>query len=895
MGLFTKKSNDRLDILEKTQENLEQTQKNLETINHLMLTRGGDSDVLEEENSDIAHEDIEPLQAAYALNLCTVSVTQIIDYMDLNIMEQEYDTILNNLNLQNMPDDDALLDILKQILNTVTFFKIEQKEKEFVERDYQQKMKNAVWSAVPNIGALVATGLSKGHIMSAVSIAASVGTAYMSYRKQKAENKYAYDKEMWQLEKSAIEQFDGLKRELFDTAWRLAKHYNFKEKYRLTERLIHQYNAILMDADNDRKYARLEAISGKFEAYPEFWYHFGHTANIVALEASQMIMDRKNELEKLETKWAKSINGEETQIAEEIAYLKQEIEDLSATVDKYQNEAKKHFEYYQSINRYGLLREDKIASTCYLEYVELMIQMGKTDETVLTNRIEDAAKYAGESLEVLQLCVFTYMKLGDVNAAEKYLKILVNENYNSVMNAQILSSLYVHQYFEEKSRADARWKYSVLSKRVPSVYLFPMPKGLNVDKTELEKQFVYVQKFSLARKYVFVLNELTRKYALCFNKCIPHIDAIRYDNESFEDTYESRSRMCTQIIRFVDRDKADTFRNKLMQKDIFESYTEVIQEYFYKLYGLLEDKNNRLVRFDYQCLQEDLLSPIYHHNEEIMKFRLSIQNPDTSQKEIVDTLFGKYTFMFFVKDMLTTYTEMISERISKLANIAEISSLESTLLQFCNSNSLPMPTELYSVTEIDTLGMKPNFLFEQMVGGSEYNKLKEKNKLREEIGTIIMRHCKERKIIIRNNKSRLYVRGINDNDIEIYLNKIKNFNTLRADVLAIIEERGTMEWFNYTDLWLTTEGIAIVKEDKAPTKIVPYTKVIITDKDIQCGGIKYSNSDDVDMGVLRDIIVEIGKIYGEKEENHDIKHVDFANQCFEAFGGEENPSLCLSV
>ena len=69
--------------------------------------------------------------AAYVLNLCTVSVTQIIDYKDLNIMEQEYEMILNNLNLQNMLDDDALLDILKQILNTVTFFKIDQKEREF--------------------------------------------------------------------------------------------------------------------------------------------------------------------------------------------------------------------------------------------------------------------------------------------------------------------------------------------------------------------------------------------------------------------------------------------------------------------------------------------------------------------------------------------------------------------------------------------------------------------------------------------------------------------------------------------------------------------------------------------------------------------------------------------
>lgn len=60
----------------------------------------------------------EQIKAAYALNLCTVSVSQIIEYEDLQIMEQEYEAILNNLNLEQIPKDEALLKILKQILDT---------------------------------------------------------------------------------------------------------------------------------------------------------------------------------------------------------------------------------------------------------------------------------------------------------------------------------------------------------------------------------------------------------------------------------------------------------------------------------------------------------------------------------------------------------------------------------------------------------------------------------------------------------------------------------------------------------------------------------------------------------------------------------------------------------
>ena len=62
----------------------------------------------------------EQFQAAYALNLCTVSVSQIIAYNDPEILEQEYETILNNLNLEYMPKDDALLEIAKRALEKET-------------------------------------------------------------------------------------------------------------------------------------------------------------------------------------------------------------------------------------------------------------------------------------------------------------------------------------------------------------------------------------------------------------------------------------------------------------------------------------------------------------------------------------------------------------------------------------------------------------------------------------------------------------------------------------------------------------------------------------------------------------------------------------------------------
>ena len=50
------------------------------------------------ENNIIEITEKDALQAAYALNMCTVSVSQIVDYKDAYILEQEYNAILNNMN-----------------------------------------------------------------------------------------------------------------------------------------------------------------------------------------------------------------------------------------------------------------------------------------------------------------------------------------------------------------------------------------------------------------------------------------------------------------------------------------------------------------------------------------------------------------------------------------------------------------------------------------------------------------------------------------------------------------------------------------------------------------------------------------------------------------------------
>lgn len=416
----------------------------------------------------------EQLKAAYALNLCTVSVSQIVDYKDVCILEQEYNAILNNLNLEMIPKDEALLRTLTEILNTITFFRIQDIRWAQLDKAYQQRLKNAIWSAIPSLNVIV----SGNPAALALSLAAQVGTAYMSYRREKANAKADREREETELEITAIEQLNALRRELFTTAWRLADAYHFPDKLRLTENQIAQYDRILMDPDLYRRYARLEAIQDKFGAYPPFWYNFAHTALCIALN------DRD-----------------------------------PGTQEQYRRLALQHFQQHQALNRFNLLREDQLTASCNLEYADLLLQGSAPPLDTVYELVKDAEDKAGCALDVLQLCAVAYLRIGRADDAARLLKILVNEDFSAVSNAKLLSRLYAQKSLTAPGEAAAA--YHVLALRVDARYLYPLPKAGQGCTLQLDADYLCSQRGLLAQMYTATLDAFRARQEIAFARIIP--------------------------------------------------------------------------------------------------------------------------------------------------------------------------------------------------------------------------------------------------------------------------------------------------------------------------------------------------------------------------------------
>ncbi len=745
----------------------------------------------------------EQKNAAYALNLCTVSVSQIIDFNDINIMEQEYEAILNNLNLEKFPKDQALLDIIKQILDTITFFKIQNSKKALIEKEYQHRMKNAIWSAVPNLGLIVAGG---NPVTMAISLASQVGIGYMNYRKTRSENDLSKERELLELEWTAIEQLNGLRRELFDTAWRVADKYNYPDELRLTERQIRQYNDILMDMNALRRYDRFDAVKDNFAAYPPFWYQFGSTANEIARDKTLELSDD--------------------------------------TRDIYHEKAQRFFEEYWNVNNNPLLREDQLAAACALEYADILIE-DKADKGKIVEYLKKAISNSGNACDVLQICAITYLRIGEVAEAAPLLRYLVNEEYNSSINAQVLSGIYINQFI--KGETKARSSYETLRERVTNVgYLLPWPE----DDEALEDKFVAAQRTLLERKYQKVLDALQDKYVIAFNRLMPPPSSSKEYNDSFYTEIQEENRINQMRSVLAVSEKKEEYLYELGKADFEFKYIDTFNE----LLSSLESVN---AVTDMSRIADMAASKIKTDADKLNQLQVKMQNGDF----VIDDYIAVQAFTSenYFEELFEEAMRQVKETVLRMSNMEEFSGEESRLAAFCTSQHLPDPDiMLAGQKKTDELvGAERLFISYGILGDDVEDRSKRLDKLHRMKDIIV---SKVKPCVAAGSSVKLI--QPEDEQFGNYFNKKNEYiKQYKPDVIAVLDDTSI---FSNIDLIFTTTGILFIDRDKLQ-EVRSYESVKYDDPEIglKIGSKEYKNKN-VDLKALHEAIVELNRIVIER-------------------------------
>lgn len=786
-------------------------------------------------NQDKSICEHDQLKAAYALNLCTVSVSQIVDYKDLNVLEQEYELILNNLNLHNMPKDQALLHILRQILDTVTFFRIYEGDKMMLEKKYQQKIKNAIWNAIPSF-ALVAFG---DPYTFAMSMIASVGMGYMNYRKEKANTLTEREEQEWTLQRSAIEQFNALRRELFDTAWRLSDSYEFDDKYRLTESQISQYNSILMDSIPLRKYERLDSIKDNFEAYPPFWYYLANAA-----------MDVVN-VYKNETAFGNNISA----------------------INKYTQLAEQNYQKYLDKD-IDLLRNNYIRSACDLEYAALLLDsLPRIEENEKKLRlckinylIDDAIKHCGSKLDILQIASFYYLKINKAEEATKHLRKLVIENYNTKTNSQLLSFIYLQEtIFDSKKFITNTLKYKELVQFTDRTNLIPWvnsEKELTKDHLRnINELFLYKQKEQLHSYFETIVNTIFHKEVISYNKELYNRHYMDANDAFFEDTINAIKERHEEYKKLYSReDEWKRFTAELSGNTIIISLNKHINKLLRSLDKLVQVAFNlnidpekdlasikevltkkhfsfKEISFDEaksSITDESIIQQIKYLKNKIEKNEFDFEDYLRLSSLTLTTIMEK-----FIEDFVMNFwTKVIAPKNA----YKELVNIESNFSDFCNVEGLPSLEQLCSQGYNNRNIPEEYKIFDLFSCFEDGKNIEEQIRIEKKLEALFKSY-EEKGTLFKENKDGLtfttdtifinnHLKTIPNNDTTTIRNK--------GRVLAYFHDQ--KEWYErHVDVFFMKKGFYFRLDAKMSTSkltFIPYNKI---EFDRIKKGLKYKN------------------------------------------------------
>ena len=754
------------------------------------------------------YEPQEQLKAAYALNMCMVSVSQIVDYNDEYILEQESEAMLNNLNLEQIPKDEALLNILVKLLNVITFFRIEKIKKEQIEKKYQRRIKNAIWSAVPHIGIIDAGN----PIKIGFSLATQVGIGYMNYRREKANALAEKEDAAIELRITAMEQFNALRRELFTTAWRLADEYRFPDRYRLTERQITQYNNILMDADELRKYERLMSIKDKFEAYIPFWYFIGHSAKYISEDIN---------------------NGLD---ATERTYFKEK--------------AKEHFAKFDDLNSFNILREDELTASFALEYVDLLLLDEQPDRDKISRLINTAVEKAGNANDILELCAISYLKIGDTEEAGKLLRVLVNEGYNTATNAKLLSRIYVSEFLRGNNLV-VTTQYKILSSRVNSAWLFPMPdkkvENLLVQDQELQEKYFLDQQINLKDEYEDVIKQFMEKYIIRFNRIIP-VPVNDAPDEYFLNDELALKRRRQDVYDALESDSGNEYRKSIKESGFRFRYVELLNEMLKALDGL------RLFRDD--SFKEQMVGLISENlkkaSGELKEIQERLNQDDAFTIMDYEKIQKSFSFQKLTEGFFAQLNKSFGEKIREVKSLDLLDDIELDIVQFCRDNGIQERIQRQNdeAERSETKG-EDEYISRDILGRDEFDESFARIIFEKMLSTV---KGFTGSIVSEKSKVELLVRG--DQKFELYFKNVKlKGDPFKSMTLAVLDDLTSSD----SDLLVTRDGVVLVKHNKVED-LRGFDKIEYQGKSISLGGSGEYNNRGVDLGQLYYLLEKLGRI-----------------------------------
>lgn len=383
-------------------------------------------------------DDEKARNAAITLNYLHGSLNKIILYNDKIVLENEYNNIINNINL-TVIDDKELIDTVTGLMDTLTNFRLTEMDREQFKKEYQQKLENSMNDAL--MGASSIRGSNP--VEMAVNAVLGMGNAYLSYKTTQTNLKNDLNKSDYELDKNVLRDLNTIRKEFIVTYWGIMKKYNMPDKWRISENQFERFINILKSEDNDIKYNKLIRMKEELEILPMFWYELS-------------LISRK-------------LNKKD----EELIYITK----------------------YEELND-KLLRDNSLYSLLLANKASYLNI--NTEQNQLKDILESIMKVDSLNGNRKIFVALKYKELGLVKEADKLLSENIDDNFLPIINKKLKLDLYLNNNITnkydstldellEKQNLSASEYLFYLGKRPTSFLLKEIDKELNQIKIEINK------------------------------------------------------------------------------------------------------------------------------------------------------------------------------------------------------------------------------------------------------------------------------------------------------------------------------------------------------------------------------------------------------------------------
>ena len=202
---------------------------------------------------------------AVALNLCRASFHRIRRYPSTRVLLEEREKILNNLNVNQIPDAEVIK-LYSTVLDEIRDVQIADKERQFFNKRFKRHFRHRLAGNAFAFGTQLATAQYIGALRTGAS-------SWWDYRELGMHR----DIDLWRVDQKRMSSVVQKSTGFLDTFWKLAQKNDIPDRWLIRNADLERFETALSEKDPEVRLRVLNRMENFMECYPPYWYHVART------------------------------------------------------------------------------------------------------------------------------------------------------------------------------------------------------------------------------------------------------------------------------------------------------------------------------------------------------------------------------------------------------------------------------------------------------------------------------------------------------------------------------------------------------------------------------------------------------------------------------------------